>query len=123
MLTLPPSVRIYVAAAPVDGRRGIDALAGTVLSTMSLDPLSGYLFCFLSKRRHQAKILFWDRTGFVLITKRLERGRFPLPAKPATASTHVCLESPELLLLLEGIDLAASRRRPRWNPPVTLPTI
>jgi transposase len=58
----------------VDGRRGIDALAGMVLSEMSLQPQSGHVFCFISKRRHQIKILFWDRTGLVLIAKRLERG-------------------------------------------------
>ena len=123
MLTLPPSVRIYLATTPVDGRRGIDSLAGTVLSTLSLEPLSGHVFCFVSKRRHQIKILFWDRTGFVLITKRLERGCFRLPTDVAPEATHLDLESPELTLILEGIDLHRSRRRPRWTPPAAaLPT-
>ena len=120
MLTLPPSVRIYLAATPVDGRRGIDSLAGMVLSDLSLQPLSGHVFCFISKRRHQMKILFWDRTGFVLVTKRLERGYFRLPTVIAAGATHVDLESPELTLILEGIDLHRSRRRARWSPPADL---
>lgn len=119
MLTLPPSVRIYLATAPVDGRRGIDSLAGTVLSDLSLQPLSGHVFCFISKRRHQIKILFWDRTGFVLVTKRLERGCFRFPGPIAPGATHFDLESPELTLILEGIDLHRSRRRARWTPPAS----
>ena len=120
MLTLPPSVRIYLATTPVDGRRGIDSLAGTVLSAMGLQPLSGHVFCFISKRRHQIKILFWDRTGFVLVTKRLERGCFRLPREIAPGATNLDLESPELTLILEGIDLHRSRRRARWTPPADI---
>jgi transposase len=76
MISLPPSVRIYLCADIVDGRMGIDALSGMVSSTLSLDPLSGHLFVFLAARRRCARILFWDHNGFVLYSKRLERGRF-----------------------------------------------
>ena len=122
MLTLPPSVRIYLATTPVNGRRGIDSLAGTVLSAMGLQPLSGHVFCFISKRRHQIKIHFWDRTGFVLVTRRLERGCFRLPREIPSGATHLDLESPELTLILEGIDLHRSRRRARWTPPADIPS-
>ena len=58
MISLPPSVRIYLCADVVDGRMGIDALSGMVSSTLSLDPLSGHLFVVLAARRRCARILF-----------------------------------------------------------------
>lgn len=117
MVTLPASVKIYVATAPVDGRRGIDGLAALVLSHLQLDPLSGSLFFFLSRRGHLARILFFDRSGFVLITKRLERGRFRLPRSFPPDATQVQIDASELALILEGIDLRGATRRPRWQPP------
>ncbi len=117
MVSFPASVRIYMATEPVDGRRGIDGLAGLVQSTMQLDPLSGHLFFFLSRRGHMARILFWDRSGFVLVTKRLERGRFRFPREIPAEATQVTLDAGELALLLEGIDLRGAVRRPRWQPP------
>ena len=76
-----------------------------------------FLFVFLSRRRDQARILFWDRGGFVLYCKRLERGCFRLPTLVAGA-TSVELEGPQLVMLLDGIDLGAVRPVPRWRPPV-----
>lgn len=119
MVTLPPSVRIYAARELVDGRRGIDSLAGMVQSQFGMDPLCGHLFFFLSRRRQMARLLFFDRTGFVLITKRLERGCFQLPREIPEGVPHVTLEAAELALLLEGIDLRGARRRPRWQALVT----
>jgi transposase len=66
------------------------------------------------------KILTWQPTGYLLLYKRLERGRFTLPRHPAIGSRHVEIESSELTLLLDGIDLRGSRRRPRWFPKKTL---
>lgn len=119
MISLPPSVRIYLCAAPVDGRRGIDALSGMVLATLALDPLSGHLFVFLAGRGRYARILFWDHNGFVLHSKRLERGRFRLPREVPEGATHLTIEASDLVLLLEGIDLRGARRRPRWQPPAS----
>ena len=69
MITLPPSVRIYLASQPTDMRRGFDGLMGMVRSVVHEDPFSGHLFVFVSKRRDRVKILFWDRGGFVLYYK------------------------------------------------------
>jgi len=69
MLTLPSSVRIYVAAEAVDLRRGFDGLAAATRSVMGESPLSGHLFVFLNRRRNRIKILLWDRTGYVLLYK------------------------------------------------------
>lgn len=117
MLTLPPSTRIYVATERVDGRKGIDGLAALVRAHLLHDPRSGHLFVFFSRRADRARVLYWDRSGFVLITKRLERGTFR-PVFVEGVGAHVCLESADLMLLLEGIDLASARRRPRWVPRV-----
>jgi hypothetical protein len=67
MLTLPPSVRIYVAARPVDARKSFDGLAAMVESEFGLEPLSGHLFVFLNRRGHVAQLLFWDRNGFCIL--------------------------------------------------------
>lgn len=119
MINLPPSVRIYLCAQPVDGRRGIDALSAMVQSSLGLDVLTGDLFVFVAAHGRAARILFFDHNGFVLYSKRLERGRFHLPAEIPAGESHVVLEAADLVLLLEGIDLRGARRRPRWTPGAT----
>lgn len=114
MLGLPPSVRIHFATALVDMRNGIDGLRAIVESTLRRDPYEGHLFVFVGKSRDKVKILFWDRGGFVLYMKRLERGRFQLPTVDAR-TRHVELEAAQLAMLLDGIDLNA-RRLSRWTP-------
>ena len=113
MLMLPPSVRIFVCLTPADMRRSLDGLAALTRDVLHEDPLSGHLFVFSNRRRDRVKVLFWDRSGFVLWYKRLEKGVFRFP--PAEAGS-VEVEAAELMLLLEGIDLAGSRRRERWVP-------
>jgi transposase len=116
MVTLPPTVRIYVAAEAVDLRRGFDGLAAATRLLIKQEPLSGHLFCFVNRRRNRLKILFWQPSGYVLVFKRLERGRFHLPLEPKPGQRHIELEATELALMIEGIDLRGSRRRPRWIP-------
>jgi transposase len=74
MLMLPPTVKIYVAARPVDARLSFDGLAQVARQYVHQDPLSGHLFVFFNRRKDRVKILFWDRTGFCLFYKRLEQG-------------------------------------------------
>lgn len=114
MLGLPPSVRIHFATALVDMRNGIDGLRALVEGTLKKAPYDGHLFVFVGKAKDKVKILFWDRNGFVLYLKRLERGRFQLPAVDERTK-HVEMEPAELAMLLDGIDLNA-RRLARWNP-------
>lgn len=113
MLTLPPTVRVFLASAPVDGRRGIDGLAGLVRDHFGEDPLSGHLFVFRNRRGDRAKVLYWDRSGFWLLQKRLERGVFRFPASDGA---RVEVEAAELALVLEGIELAGAKRRKRFTP-------
>jgi len=114
VLTLPPGAKVFLATGRVDGRKGINGLSMLVRSQFDADPLSGQLFVFFSRRADQVRVLYWDRDGYVLTTKRLEMGRFRTPW--ASERGHVALEAAELLLVLEGIDLSQARRRPRWSP-------
>ena len=111
---LPPTVRVMLATAPVDLRKGFDGLACLVRQALAADPLSGHLFVFFNRRGDRTKVLFWARDGYCLFYKRLERGRFHPPR--ATGAAHVEMEAAELQLLLAGIDLQGARRRPRWQP-------
>jgi len=116
MLSLPPSVRVFVATQPIDGRKGADSLMAIVRDLLGHDPLSGHLYVFFSRRCDRVRIVYWDRNGIAMWSKRLERGRFrpALTADGALAANAV--EFAELALVLEGIDLAGARRRPRWQP-------
>lgn len=115
MLMLPPSVKIYVATAPCDMRKQYDGLALLVEQGLGKDPRSGHLYVAFNRRGDHVRILFWDRNGYALFGKRLERGRFRLPWERDRADATVEMEAAELGLILEGIDLAGARRRPRWT--------
>lgn len=117
MLTLPSTVHVYVAAEPVDLRRGFDGLAAATRDLIRRDPLSGHLFCYLNRRRNRIKILLWDRTGYLLLYKRLERGTFALPHAPELGKRHIEVEAAELTMMLEGVDLRGAKRRKRWRRP------
>jgi transposase len=120
MLALPASVRVYLASETVDMRRGHDGLFAIVRG-WGLDPFSGDLFGFVGKRRDRAKVLVWHRGGFVLLYKRLEKGRFRIPAvKPG--EIRAILDATELAMLLDGIDLSHVKRPPLWSPPNRTPT-
>lgn len=114
MLGLPPSVKIYFATGLVDMRNGIDGLRAVVEQVLMKSPDEGHLFVFVGKQRDKLKILFWDRNGYVVYFKRLERGRFQLPATDETR-TRVEMEPAQLAMLLDGIDLNA-KRLARWKP-------
>jgi transposase len=98
-------VRIWVATAPVDMRRGFDRLAEQVRTVLGEDPLSGHLFVFRNRSGERAKILWWDGNGFVLYYKRLERGTFQFPSPPSSTGKSVAIESRELMKLLAGLQV------------------
>ena len=115
MLTLPPSVRIYVATRPVDARKSFDGLAALVEADFGLEPMSGHLFVFLNRRAHVCQILFWDRSGFCIVKKRLEAGSFRLVRGADGEAIHVEIDAAELALMLEGIELDGAKRRKRYR--------
>jgi transposase len=113
VLSLPPSVRVFVGTAPVDGRKGPDSLMTLVRDAFGVDIFTGHLFVFFSKRRDRVRVVYWDRDGIAMWTKRLERGRYRLQRHDQPIRS---IEAAELGLMLEGIDLEHVRRRPRWTP-------
>ncbi|OIP29312.1 MAG: hypothetical protein AUK47_27945 [Deltaproteobacteria bacterium CG2_30_63_29] len=115
MLTLPSSVRIYIAAAPVDLRKGFDKLAQLARAVIREDPLNGHIFVFLNRQRNRVKCLWWDRSGWLLLYKKLERGTFQVPLEPLLGKAHVEVDAGEFALMLEGIDLRGATRRRRWR--------
>ena len=108
-------MRVFVCTQPADMRRGFDGLAAMTREIMREDPLSGRLFVFFNRRRDRVKILFWDRTGLCLWYKRLEKGLFKPPAAEDSERHSIRVESAELMLILEGIDLAGARRQRRYR--------
>jgi len=97
-------------------RKSFDGLAGAVRERIRLDPMSGHLFVFRNKRRTLIKMIFWDRTGFIVLAKRLSRGTFALPVDAPDGAAVLQIEAAQLGLMLEGIDLRGARRRKRWTP-------
>ena len=117
MLTLPSTVRVYVATARVDLRKSFDGLSVVAQSVLGHDPTSGHLFCFFNRRGNQVRVLFWDRTGWCIIAKRLARGKFMLASVTRDDVTSVRVDVAELMLILEGIDLGGAKRRRRYRLP------
>ena len=114
MLSLPPTVRVFIALGQTDMRKSFDGLANETRRVIEQNPLSGHLFVFFNRRRTLVKVLYWDRNGYCVVAKRLERGTFHLPR--ANENGVIEVEAAELALVLEGIDLGGARRRPRWTP-------
>ncbi len=115
MLSLPSSVRIYLSGEPTDMRKQHNGLLAIVQYHWELDPFSGHMFVFINKRGDRAKILFWDNGGFVLVYKRLEKGKFKRP-RGAQSGVNVSLDATELAMLLDGIDVSKVRRPRKWRP-------
>ena len=105
-MMLGGSAKAYVCAEPVDMRKSIDGLAQLVAPLLRGDAFSGSVFVFLSRRRDKVKLLWWDRHGFWLAYKRLERGRFPDPQVLASRGVPVA----DLWRCLEGVALSRTRR-------------
>ena len=112
MLSFPPSpqVRIFVCREPVDMRKSFDGLSGVVIDVVDHDPQSGHLFLFFNRRRSMMKALVWESSGYWVLSKRLEGGRFQVFDRASASSTNFELSSSDLALLLDGIDLRGAKR-------------
>jgi transposase len=116
MLTLSPQVKVFLALLPTDMRKGFDSLAALVQETLQLDPLSGHLFVFRSRRGDRLKILYWDAQGYTLWYRRLEQGTFRFP-KPREGEASLVISATDLAMLLDGVELSSVRRQPRYRRP------
>jgi transposase len=115
VISLPPTVRIFLCADPADLRKSFDSLAALVREGMAADPLSGHLFVFRNKAADRVKVLYWDRDGLAIWYKRLELGTFRFPT--ARGGRSVEIRAADLAMLLDGVDLNSVRRRKRYQRP------
>jgi transposase len=116
MLSIPRTTRVFLATVPTDMRKGFDGLHALVETVIEEDPFAGHLFVFRNQRRDRIKLLWWDRDGWSIFYKRLEKGRYEFPTdRIEQASCEIRAE--ELMLLLEGIDLKSVKRHPRYERP------
>ena len=93
-------------------RKSFDGLSGLVRNELGRDPLSGEVFVFLNRSRTFIKLLHWESGGFVLYYKRLEQGTFSLPE---IKEQETLLQWPELVLMIEGIQVEKSRKKLRYQ--------
>lgn len=101
MMPTTRQVRVYACAEPVSMRNGFDGLLAAARLSIGRDPLEGDLYLFVARNRKQARVLWWDGTGLLVMAKRLERGRFNAPWEGDRAKPW-CLSEPELALFLHG---------------------
>jgi len=114
MILLPASVRVYLCLTACDMRKSFDGLHTMVREQLEMDAFAGHLFVFASRRRDRVKILYWDRDGFALWSKRLEKGTYAAPFGDG-AERRREITAQELGALLSGIDLEQATRRKRYH--------
>ena len=102
MLNVTGSTRLFLCRTPVDFRKAHDGLCAIVRNKFEDDPFTGDVFVFFNKARDRIKLLLWDRNGFWLLYKRLERGSFPFDVRGDSARVEI--SRAQLSMILEGID-------------------
>lgn len=107
-------VRVWLYTRPTDMRKSYDGLSALVKNTLREDPLSGHLFVFINRKRTQMKVLYFDRSGYCVWSKRLEKGRFHYRAH---GGDKAVLDWTRLKLLLEGIELKKTHQYSRYRHP------
>lgn len=110
MLNISHHHRYFLYRGITDMRKGFDGLSGLVRNNMQIDPLNGDVFLFFNRRVNQVKLLQWDRDGFALYYKRLERGTFEIPQGGETK-----INAEILNCILQGISLQSIRKRKRYE--------
>lgn len=113
MFSLSSSHRYHLYRGVCDMRKSFNGLSGLVTNELGRDPVSGEVFVFLNRRRTHLKLLHWESGGFVLYYKRLEKGTFTPPQLQAGTTT---VRWPQLVLMVAGIQVQASRQKPRYEP-------
>jgi len=112
MFHTPAAARVYLALGHTDMRKSINGLSAIVEANFDLDPFSGHLFVFCNRKRNILKILYWDRNGFCLWQKRLEKHRFKWPIQVE----ELCeIGQRELNWLLEGLDFSQIKGHDRLD--------
>jgi transposase len=113
MLALSSFCHYYLYRHATDMRRGFDSLCGLVRDELKRDPLNGAIYIFFNRRRNQVKLLLWEKDGFSIYYKRLEKGTYEIPFADSSHTLHINCQ--ELSLILHGISLRSVRRRVRFE--------
>jgi transposase len=106
---IPPSVQILVCTEAQDMRRSFDGLARVARETMELDPRSGKLLCFVNKRGNRVKVLWWDKTGYCILYKRMHEVIARIPLHDGSAKAIV-IDGRKLAMILAGVARPRSTR-------------
>lgn len=110
MIQLPENIKVYFAIKPIDMRKAIDGLCVLVAEELSYDPQSKSLYIFHNKAKNKIKGIVWDGNGFMMIYKRLEKGRFKVPRYRTEVA--MTLSQDELRWLLAGLDFMMLSKNP-----------
>jgi len=113
MLSFSSHQRYFLYGSTVDMRKGFNGLSGLVRQHIQHDLLSGDIFIFINRTRDRIKLLMWDKTGFAMYYKQLESGTYELPKSSNGKALE--LKWSELVMLLEGIEIYAVKRRKRYE--------
>jgi transposase len=114
VLNLSSSIRVFVCAAPTDMRKQFDGLRAIVTHGFGHDVMTGDYFVFINRAKNRCKVLCWDRDGFALWAKRLERGCFQTPRAESDAPVTE-IDTTTLAMMLGGVDLHSAKRRKRYQ--------
>lgn len=115
MLILPENIRIFLRRDPTDMRLGYNGLSALVGSAFGQNPTSGHLFVFVNRHKNRAKMLLWERGGFWLLSRRLERGAFALPEVESDGALTV--DRVQWAMFLDGVVAERLRRTKRYSLP------
>lgn len=110
---MPRQVSIFVSTERIDMRRSFDGLVAAARDHLGCEPQSGALFLFSNRNGDRLKVLWWDRNGYAILYKRLERGTFRLPSALSPGDRSVAIDAQELTKILEGVELSKSRQQVR----------
>lgn len=113
MLNISSAQRYFIYSDLADMRKGFDSLCGVVREEFKMNPMSGDVFIFLSRTKNKIKLLQWQRDGFAIYYKRLEKGTFELPEKNSESCCKI--SSQQLMLIMEGIKLSSIKKHKRYE--------
>jgi len=117
MLSLGGNHRVFLCQSPVDFRKAHDGLCAIIRDQFQDDPFSGDIFAFFNKAKDRIKLLVWDRNGFWLLYKRLEKGTFPFAI---VGEGRLEIEQGQLAMILEGIEWQKVKRVSRFSSAVAM---
>lgn len=115
MISAFGQVRIFLCTEDINMQKSFNSLRGLIITSMHLDPLSGYLFVFKNKRGDRIKAIYWDGDGFAMWYKLLQKGTFQFPDLQNFSSAGLEIDPSTLRMILDGIDLSSIRRQQRFN--------